>query len=324
MAPGRWRLTPSAGKRLVPTGESRAAAAVVVAMLTLTGCTRMMFSPVSGPTLQREDAPVDHRYVRFETADDETLEGWFLPTDDPIGTVAFADGAENVRRHIDTVAWLPRYGYNVLLFNYRGYGGSSGTHNMAGFHRDLRAAVRAAARMDALARDRLVVFGQSLGGAIATVVASRLPPSARPGALVVDSAPADYRQVVRETLRAHWLTWPLHVPLSWLVTDGFEAEHAAADLPPIPKLWVSNPGDGTVAAHHTERLYRQASEPSALWRIPPSEHLATLDRRPARRAFADWLERAVIDRRARPAPDPAYDAAQAKPAGGIDVGSERP
>ncbi len=283
--------------------------------LALTACTSALFSPVRGPTLQDTDGGVDHRYVRFETADDVTLEGWFLQAENPVGTIVFADGAENARHHIDTVAWLPRHGYNVLLFNYRGYGGSGGMHSMAGFHRDLRAAVGEAGRLDALARGRVVVFGQSLGGAIATVVTSRLPPEARPGVLVVDSAPANYRRVVREKLSASWLTWPLHVPLSWLVTDAFAAEAAVADLPRLPTLWISNPGDQTVAAHHTRRLYRRAPEPSAHWRIRAREHIATLDRRPARRAFADWLDRAVIDRRARPAPEPAHYAADAGQSG---------
>lgn len=285
--------------------------AVLAPILVLTGCTSALFSPVRGPTLQSEQAPVDHRYVRFDTADDVTLEGWYLEADDAAGTVAFADGAENARHHVETVAWLPRHGYNVLLFNYRGYGGSEGTQSMAGFHRDLRAAVVEAARLDALARDRVVVFGQSLGGSIATVVTSQLPASTQPGALVVDSAPTDYRRVVRETLSDSWLTWPLQVPLSWLVTDRFEAETAAAELPSIPKLWISNPGDETVGPHHTERLYRRAPEPSALWRIRAREHIATLDRRPARRAFVEWLDRAVIGRRARPPPEPEHYAADA-------------
>ncbi len=282
--------------------------------MALTGCTNALFSPVRGPTLRSQDVARDHRYLRFESVDGVTLEGWFLDDDDAVGTIVFVDGAENVRRHIDTVAWLPRHGYNVLLFNYRGYGGSEGIHSIDGFHRDLRSAMDQAARMDDLERNRLIVFGQSLGGAIATVVTSRLSPGARPGALVVDSAPADYRRVVREVLRESWLTWPLHVPLSWLVTSRFEAEAAAPELPAIPKLWIGNPGDETVPLHHAERLYRRAPEPSVLWRIRPGEHLATLDRRPARRAFANWLERAIVNRRARPAPDPQRHAAGAGPA----------
>lgn len=271
----------------------------------LGGCTGMMFNPVAGPPLASEDSEVRHRAVRFEACDGVGLAGWFLPavaTGRASGTVVFLDGAENVRRHVDHIDWLPAAGYNVLLFNYRGYGGSGGEPSLAGFHRDLRAAIATADRLDGLPRARLVVFGQSLGGAVATVALARSEGAADLGALVVDSAPRDYRQIVRETLAESWYTWPLHVPLSWLITDDFAADEAVERLPAIPKLWIANGGDRSVGSHHTVALHERAPGPSALWRIAPRPHMATLDDPGARAAFARWLDRALDTRRARPAP----------------------
>lgn len=296
------------------------ALALAVAACGVSACTRAMFNPVSGPPLSEQETHAAHRAVRFGTADGFRLEGWFMPVArDARGTVVFADGAENVRHHIDTVDWLPDAGYNVLLFNYRGYGRSQGEPTMAGFHRDLRAAIRKADAIDALPRERLVVFGQSLGGAVATVTLANLPRGQRIGALVVDSAPSDYRTIVRETLAASWYTWPLQAPLSWLITDSYQAREAAGRLPPVPKLWIANAGDRTVSAHHTVLLYERASAPSALWRIPPRAHMATLDDRPAREAFARWLDRALDTRRAQPPPETRTRSADtASPDGGVE------
>ena len=292
---------PGGGAR--PPRRGRAHALLLLPWLALPGgCTGMMFNPVSGPPLSAGDASAPHRTVRFEAADGVALAGWFLPADGANGTVVFVDGAENVRRHVDHVDWLPDAGYNVLLFNYRGYGASGGRPSMAGFHRDLRAAIRTADRLDDLPRRRLVVFGQSLGGAVATVTLADGDRGTGLGALVVDSAPRDYRLIVRETLARNWYTWPVHVPLSWLITDEFAADEAAGRLPAIPKLWIANDGDRTVGAHHTVELHERAPEPSALWRIEPRAHMATLDDGAARSAFARWLDRALETRRARPAP----------------------
>ena len=298
-------------------GRQRRGLALVGAALALAGCTRAMFNPASGPPLTTRDSAAAHRELVFETADGLRLGAWFLPGGpDARGTVVFLDGAENIRHHIDHVDWLPAAGYNVFLFNYRGYGRSQGEPSMGGFHRDLRAAMRTADALDGLPRTRLVVFGQSLGGAVATVTLADLPAAQRDiGAIVIDSAPADYRRIVRETLAASWYTWPLQWPLSRLITDAYRPDRAAARLPAIPKLWIVNDGDATVGSHHTELLHERAPAPKALWRIRPRAHMATLDDPAARAAFARWLGRALDTRRARPAPRARLRAADPERAG---------
>ena len=271
-------------------------------MLTASGCTNVLFNPSPGLPLKVNSPPVEHLDVRFVAADGIELHGWFLPAEEARGTVVFADGAENVRHHVDNVSWLADRGYNVFLFNYRGYGDSAGEPSLPGLHRDMRAALHAADAADGLGRDRLVVFGQSLGGAVATVTLAQLHWADEIGALVVDSAPSGYRRIVREKLDGFWLSWPVQVPLSWLITDGFSPHEAAPDLPAIPKLWIANRGDTTVPPHHVEQLRDRAPEPNALWYIEPRVHMATFDVPQAREAFLAWLDRALATGSAHPAP----------------------
>jgi len=277
----------------------RCGAALAAALASLlAGCTGVIFQPQRAHQLDLDELGVEHRNVDFRAADGMRLHAWFLPpTDQPAqGTVVLAHGnGGNISTHIPGVAWLREYGYNVFVFDYRGYGRSAGTPTMAGVHGDTRAALRAARRVDDLPADRIVLVGQSLGGAVATVATAGLPPEEAPGALVIDSAPSDYRAIAQEKAAAFWPTWPLQMPLSWLITDEFAAIDAAGELPAIPKLFIGNRRDQTVPFRHTRRLYAAARTPRACWRISDPRHLATFALEPVRQRLIIWLERALSE-----------------------------
>ena len=149
--------------------------------------------------------------MHFKAGDGTRLHGWFLPAAGrALGTILFLHGnAENVSTHIMSVRWLPARGFNVFLLDYRGYGASAGVPTQAGVQDDVDSALRTLLARPDVDPDRVVVFGQSLGGAIAVLSrgAFRLPQHIR--ALVVESAFASYRQIAREKLADFWLTWPL-------------------------------------------------------------------------------------------------------------------
>ena len=80
--------------------------------------------------------------------------------------------AHNVSSHYRYVTWLVAEGVNVLCFDYRGYGLSEGKPERAGILKDSRAAIRYAASRPDVDPDRIVLLGQSLGGANAVVAAA--------------------------------------------------------------------------------------------------------------------------------------------------------
>lgn len=275
----------------------RAAPALLSLALTLGGCTGVVFQPEPGHRATPAAAGIPYRDVRFTAADGVPLHGWFLPAaggSGARGTIVQAHGnAENISTHIASVAWLRAHGYNVFAFDYRGYGRSRGRPSMPGVHRDTAAALDAADRLDTLPRGRLVLLGQSLGGAVAVVVAARLPAARAPGALVADSAPRSYRAVAREQLAGSWLTWPLQVPLSWLITAEYAAAEAAGDLPPIPKLFIGNERDPVIPFAHAQRLHAAATPPAECWRLARDGHVTTFASPRLRQAFLAWLEDAL-------------------------------
>jgi alpha-beta hydrolase superfamily lysophospholipase len=119
------------------------------------------------PTSKHYDHPLDYDLafedVFFPSSEGVTLHGWFFPVTDAVGTVLHAHGnAGNISGHFPFVGWLPARGWNVLCFDYRGYGRSTGRITRPGMVDDVRAAASYVHGRADVASNRVVLFGQSI------------------------------------------------------------------------------------------------------------------------------------------------------------------
>jgi uncharacterized protein len=135
------------------------------------------------PDRSRPAAPADPRLeeVTFDTADGLRLDGWFLAVD-PVAprsgvTVLVCNGnAGNRAARLPLARALAAAGHQVLLFDYRGYGGNPGRPTEEGLVADARAAAEhLRARPDV---DRLAYYGESIGAGVAAALAAVSPPDA--------------------------------------------------------------------------------------------------------------------------------------------------
>ena len=269
--------------------------ALACLLLTLAGCTQLIFQPMRLQVLRPSDLGIDYRDVEIHATDGTPLHAWFLPAQGrPKATILFLHGnAENISTHIGSVWWLPGRGYNVLLLDYRGYGQSAGTPSLAGLHSDTEGAL---ARIDTLEGARglpVVVFGQSLGGAIAITALARSQYRDKVRALVVEGALSDYHDIAREKLAQSWLTWAFQWPLSYTVDDDYSPKHEIALIAPIPLLIVHGEVDEIVPVHHARVLFDAAREPKELWLVPDVGHIQAFAYPANRDALVRWLDARV-------------------------------
>jgi len=132
---------------------------VAAVALPLCGCGSALFFPSKQVPLTPRDVGLLYDEVDFASKDGTKLHGWFLHArpegPEPPPTVVFLHGnAGNVASHLGGAAWLPGQGFQVFLFDYRGFGVSDGTPDIASVHEDAVAAIRATAAREGPPRHR--------------------------------------------------------------------------------------------------------------------------------------------------------------------------
>jgi fermentation-respiration switch protein FrsA (DUF1100 family) len=217
-------------------------------------------------------APED---VFFETSDGVRLHGWFFAADGPArGTVVHLHGnAGNVTGHFAHAAWVCEAGWNLLCFDYRGYGRSAGKVTRGGLVTDCHAAIDYAKGRPDVEAARIVVLGQSLGGSLAIVVGAQRKDLA---GIAADGAFSHYRRVAWWHVRRN----PVLLVVAWwvplLMSEGYDPIACVARVAPTPLLLMHGRNDTIVPYEMAEELYAAANEPKELWLIDGVGHYEAL------------------------------------------------
>ncbi|MBI2324128.1 MAG: alpha/beta hydrolase [Chloroflexi bacterium] len=187
--------------------------------------------------------------VRFTTADGIALNGWFRPGPPGSTTVVVFNGNAGDRSHrAPLAAALHRQGFGVLLFDYRGYAGQSGTPSEDGLAADARAAVAYMQGRPDVDASRIAYFGESLGAAVAVRLAIERPPVA----LVLRSPFTSLDDMAK--LHYPWL------PIGPLLVDRYGSIDRIGHVR-TRVLVLAGTEDAIVPLSHSRRLYEAAPEP---------------------------------------------------------------
>lgn len=131
-----------------------------------------IFFPMREMNRYPDMAGLPYEEVYLDTADGRKLYGWFIPNEKADHTVLFLHGnAGNISHRLEKISLLYKMGLNVFLFDYRGYGRSEGTPSEAGLKLDARAAYDHLTCIWRVPADRIILYGESIGGAIAADLA---------------------------------------------------------------------------------------------------------------------------------------------------------
>lgn len=232
------------------------------------GQRRMMYLPQDAGAAVPQDWGLDHEDVWISVEGQSTegqLHGLWLPAEGGSGlTFLYLHGnSGNLHSNLSQVQRLHALGAAVLTIDYRGYGRSSGPFpNEARLYEDAVAAYQFLLREKGVLPQRLVVYGHSLGGAIAVELACRVTSLA---GLVVEGSFTSMGDMAALSV------YNTYFPVRQMLTQRFESLAKVPALT-LPTLYIHGLADASVPATMGQALYQATPAPSDLWLVPQADH----------------------------------------------------
>ena len=244
------------------------------------------------PTRDEPSTPatwgLKYESIHFKSGDGTPLHGWFIPAKSKSpkaakGTVVFSHGnAGSISYHLGFCAWLAEASYNVIIYDYRGFGKSGGSVDRRGMINDVKAAFAYALKRTDIDTTRLVSYGHSLGGAQSVTALGESPVKGL-RAIIIDGAFASYQAMAR--------VFGGQLGAS-LVTDELSPKDFVSKLSPVPLLVVHGDADEVVPVSQGLQLYQNAAQPKTLFQVKSGRHGSALsnDGGAYRKKMIAWLD----------------------------------
>ncbi len=209
---------------------------------------RLIYYPnVPGRELSATPADLRMEYedVTLETSDGVSLHGWFVRGFSDRALLFFHGNAGNISHRLESIRQFRSLGLSVLIIDYRGYGQSGGRANERGLYLDGDAAWRHLVDTRGFAPSNIVVFGRSLGGSVAAMIASRY----NPAGLIVESSFTSIRDIASEIYS--WL------PVRWMARYDHPTRDLVAEVN-CPILVIHSRDDEIVPYRHGQAIFESA------------------------------------------------------------------
>lgn len=223
----------------------------------------IIFFPDRELTQTPADAGLHYEDISFSAADGTRLHGWFAPGAGADTLLWFHGNAGNISYRVNNILMLNRrLGLNVFIFDYRGYGGSEGSPSERGMYADADAALTYLQSRPDVDADRIILFGRSLGCAVAVETAMRRPVKA----VILESPFTSIAGMARATGPLTGL-----VPIHWLLKSKFDSLSKIAAVQ-SPLMVLHGDSDDTVPIAMGRALYAAAKAPKRFYAIPGANH----------------------------------------------------
>ncbi len=242
---------------------------------------RTIYFPMKDIEITPDAVGLKYEDVYFETLDGIKLNGWFLPAQNSRFTLILCHGnAGNISHRIEKLQILQQLDLSIFIFDYRGYGRSQGRPSETGLYRDAEAAYNYLVSARKIEPQNIIVYGESLGGAVAIDLASKKNIKA----LITEGTFSSTRDVAR-------IVYPF-LP-SFLVSSSFDSARKIRGVR-APKLIVHSINDEIIPFRLSNVLFEAAHEPKRFLKLMGGHNTAFLDSENLYRSgiadFLTWLD----------------------------------
>ena len=246
-------------------------------IVTTTGCSHVFYQPSPKHYLNPSQFKLQYEDIYFPSKDGTMLNGWFFPakTAKPKGTIVqFHGNAQNISTHFFSLIWLIQEGYNLFIFDYRGYAKSEGKPNQAGVYLDALAAMEKGRELHLKAGGgKFVIYGQSLGGLISLRAIPDFKYYDDISLIVMDSTFSSYKRIAFDRTSHNWILF-LISPLSYVLVSDEYASYKVFDKITKPTLVIVGQKDPVIPQKFGKEIYKGiASKEKWLWKLPNGGHI---------------------------------------------------
>jgi len=238
----------------------------------------MIFFPARDLFQTPADWGLNHEDVTLNTEDKVQLHSWYIPYEGAQQVILFFHGnAGNISHRRDSIELFNRLGLSVFIIDYRGYGNSKGKPDEQGLYKDASAAWSYLTEEKGFADNQILIFGRSLGGAVAAGLASRV----QAGGLILESTLSSAGDFARSV-------FPV---LSRLVSIRYNF-NTVENVKQVnyPVLVLHSPDDEIMPFHLGEKVFQSAHEPKRFVRMQGGHNNGFLQSPRYEQELAGWLQ----------------------------------
>jgi len=211
-----------------------------------------------------QDLGLDYQDIYIKTPDGFILNGWFIPAKDFNYTIIFFHGnAGNISHRLDKILIFHNLGLNTFIFDYRGYGKSKGTPNEKGLYIDAEAVYKYLVNELKIPQNKIILYGESLGTAIAIKLASE----EKVKAVILEGAFSRGRDMAKRI-------YPF-LPY-FFFRNSFDSLSRVKKIE-FPKLFLHSQDDEIVPFSLAKKLYDNAPDPKDLVKLNGSHNSCFLE-----------------------------------------------
>lgn len=273
---------------------------LILSLFMVQSCSHVFYQPSEKHFYDPAQFNITYKDVWFDSVDGTKLHGWYFPSSKkPKGTIVqFHGNAQNISTHFLSLVWLVKEGYNLFIFDYRGYGKSQGSSSQEGLYQDALAALKKGKEYhSAHGQGHFIVYGQSLGGIVSLRALPDFVEKDEVSLLVLDSTFDSYQDIAFDKLKSRWFLWPFS-PLAYLlVSDKYAADKVMNKIDQ-PTLVIVGDGDEVIPAKFGKQIYEDISATKKwLWELKGAGHISVFHHNAvsSRKDFLQLLDNLTLE-----------------------------
>jgi fermentation-respiration switch protein FrsA (DUF1100 family) len=240
---------------------------------------RMLYQPSRDHNYSPADIGLNYEVVTLTTPDGQTLSAWYVPAEDAVRTVLFCHGnAGNISHRLDTLKMFHELDLNCLIVDYRGYGQSTGKPTEMGTLIDILTGFQWLVEQKGTKPEQIILFGRSLGGSVAAIVAKDV----QPGGVVLESTFTSF-----DDAGSHYYPW---LPVRLFTRFNYNTLEAVKMIH-CPLLVIHSSDDEIVPFKFGRQIFEAGNEPKQFAELKGTHNEGFFNNNGLyKRIWNDWLQ----------------------------------